>query len=407
MNMQWIDWTMFGGFTLFLIIMAMVTKRYTRSVADFLAAGRLGGRYLMLMSQGMAGTAAISMVAGFEALYLMGFSGQFWGMAEIPMSFVLTVSGWMIYRYRETKALTVGQLFEIRYSKNFRIFMGILAWLSGIINFGIFPAVVTRFFICLAGLPATFPVFGVAVSTQAVGMLIIILMAVFFAIAGGQITVMVTDFLQSVLYSIGAVVIIGYIFWKFDWGLICEMITNRPPGHSMVNPFDTLKIEGFNIKYHFILMFGSIYGVMSWQGGQAYNSSAKNANEYRMARLLGGLRGAGFGIFVIILALTAFFVMNSQDYLHISQDVNTSFLALVICHSFIGLSASAWAKYWSYYTYIFVGLLIVITVWFVPFGIRDLKRLFADLKAAKRNDLDDGMVVDHHSIDEEMAEHDE
>ena len=45
---------------------------------------------------------------------------------------ILTTSGWVIYRFRQTKSLTLAQFFEKRYSRNFRIFAGIIAFVTPI-----------------------------------------------------------------------------------------------------------------------------------------------------------------------------------------------------------------------------------------------------------------------------------
>ena len=60
-----------------------------------------------------------------------------------------------------------------------------------------------------------------------------------------------------------------------------------------------------------------------------------------------------------------------------------------------------WGKYW-YFTGILLplGIGVVTTVWFTIGGIRDLIRLFRSLNATRRNARDDGMVVDHHNLDE-------
>ena len=41
-----------------------------------------------------------------------------------PIILFVAISGWVIYRFRETRALTLAQFFEVRYSKKFRLFMG-------------------------------------------------------------------------------------------------------------------------------------------------------------------------------------------------------------------------------------------------------------------------------------------
>ena len=53
-NLTLLDFlVIFGGITFFLIC-AHQTKKHTKSVADFLAAIRCAGRYLIGISQGMA-----------------------------------------------------------------------------------------------------------------------------------------------------------------------------------------------------------------------------------------------------------------------------------------------------------------------------------------------------------------
>ena len=52
MNLHWIDWTNVFGATAFFVIVAYTTKQYVKSTADFLAANRCAGRYLLTMSDG-------------------------------------------------------------------------------------------------------------------------------------------------------------------------------------------------------------------------------------------------------------------------------------------------------------------------------------------------------------------
>lgn len=328
LTLTWVDWAIMGSTIAFITAVAISTKKYTRSVADFLAANRLGGRYLLTVSNEMAGVGAISFIMNFELHYTSGFANLWWKLIQYPIVMVLFMLGYAVYRYRESRVMTLGQLYEIRYSKKFRIFAGVLGWLAGIINFGIFPAVGTRFFISFCGLPESFMFFGIQVSMFVSIMIFLLSISLFFTFVGGQIAVMVTDFLQGTIANVGAIILIAFVLWKFDWGVIGDtIINNAVEGKSMVNPFDTTKIEGFSIWFFMMAMFISLIynpGQLSWQGSIGNNCSAKSAHEFRMAKILGLLRSNYTFMIAITLSIAAYVVMNNQGYSAIASEVNTT-----------------------------------------------------------------------------------
>ena len=154
MNMSLLDWSITVALVIFMTYAVFKTKKYTRSVADFLAANRCAGKYLLGVSEGAAGIAAISIIAISEAYYHAGFSIAWWAMLPYTVAIVAALTGWVVYRYRQTRALTLAQLLEMRYSKNFRIFAGMVMFVCGIINFAIFPGVGAKFFMYYCGLPS-------------------------------------------------------------------------------------------------------------------------------------------------------------------------------------------------------------------------------------------------------------
>ena len=119
---------------------------------------------------------------------------------------------WVVYRYRETRVFTLAQFFELRYSKPFRVFAGLLGFGAGIVNFGIFPAVGAKFFIFFCGFPETFMLMGIEISSFVVIMLILLLVSLFFTFIGGQIAVIVTDFLQGVFCNVMFIIILILLF---------------------------------------------------------------------------------------------------------------------------------------------------------------------------------------------------
>jgi len=278
-----------------------------RSVSDFLAAGRTGGRYLISLSQGTASLGAITIVGMLEMNYIAGFNMRWWEMAMAVVVVGISVSGWVLYRFRQTRALTMAQFFEIRYSRNFRIFAGTLAFLSGIINFGIFPAVSARFFIYFCGLPKTIDVLGLHVSTFALVMIVILWIPLYFVFSGGQIAVMITDFLQGIFVNVVFIVIVIVLMLKVDWAQIFQALSQAPADASLVNPFKTGSTKDYNFWYFFIGMIGVIYGKLSWQGTQAYNASAKSAHEAKMGDVLANWRGIPqWGLFLVFVPIVAY-----------------------------------------------------------------------------------------------------
>jgi SSS family solute:Na+ symporter len=321
MNLHWIDWSIVVVMLAVVVGSALATRRYTRSVSDFLAANRSAGRYLLCVAGGASSLGAISIVALFEMYYAAGFTALWWSMMMFPVSLLIALSGWVTYRYRETRAMTLAQFFEERYSRKFRIFAGILAWLSGIINFGIFPAVAARFFIYFCGFPQTVPYLHI--STYALTMIVLISMGLFFVFLGGQVTLMITDFIQGVFTNIVFLVLLGVIFWMFDWsGIIHALKVSAPANQSMINPFHGSGIKGFNFFFFIIGAVGAFYSARAWQGSQAYNCSAKSAHEAKMASILGEWRGLVLTMVIMLLPIGAFVVMHGHAYPEAAGKVN-------------------------------------------------------------------------------------
>jgi SSS family solute:Na+ symporter len=328
MNLAPLDWGIILVMLAVMAIPVIASRRLTRSVADFLAAGRTAGRYLLSISGGIAGFGAITIVGLLEMNYLAGFSMSWWGLTTGVVVLIVTVSGWVIYRFRQTRSLTIPEFFERRYSRNFRIFAGLIAFISGIVNFGIFPAVGARFFMYYCGLPHSFIVLGMDVSTFPCVMIILLGIALFFVLSGGQVAVIIADFIQGIFVNIIFVVTVIYLSFVVDWNQITEALIMAPENASLVNPFKTSHVEDFNFWYFLIGMFGIFYGAMSWQGTQAYNVSAKSAHEAKMGAVLGNWRGFPQGLFLLIVPIIAYTVLHHPDFSELTRSVDDTLLGL-------------------------------------------------------------------------------
>ncbi len=299
------------------------TQRYVKGVADFLTAGRVAGRYVVAVANGEASMGLISVVAMFEMYYTCGFGVSFWNRITGPLGLIFALTGFCIYRFRETRAMTMGQFLEMRYSKSFRIFAAILQSISGVINYAIFPAVGARFLIYFLNLPTHINICGWMFPTVALCMIFFLGIAVTIVMFGGQVTIMVTDCIQGILSYPMYVIVVGFILYKFSWSHeMAPALLDTDPGKSFLNPYDVKELSNFNLFYVFVGVFSSIFNRMSWSGTQGYNAAAATPHEQKMGGLLGSWR-SGFSVMMYtLLAIAAFTYMNQAHFK--KQAVNVS-----------------------------------------------------------------------------------
>ncbi len=325
MFMHWVDWIILFAFIAFISFAAYYTKRFTRIVLDFLSAHRVAGKYLLGIGDDMASFGAITMVAMFEVYYKAGFTAIWWQNMILPVTVILAMTGFIQYRYRETKAMTMGQFFEMRYSKKFRTFAGLLAFLAGIINFAIFPSVGARFFQYFMGLPTNMNISFGSLEIDVVYLILLFLLiaiSLAFTLVGGQIAVMVTDFIQGTFLNIVFVVIGFYILFTFGWDQISTALLSAPEHASLINPMDAGDVDNFNISFFLIMAFGFMYNFMAWQGGQGYYGAARSPHEARMGRVVSKLRATTQNFPLILLALAAFTLLHNVDFSAQAAKVN-------------------------------------------------------------------------------------
>ncbi|MBP5542615.1 MAG: hypothetical protein ILM98_00955 [Kiritimatiellae bacterium] len=325
--MNWFDWILFAIPIAIVIAAAVKAQRYVHGVADFLSAGRIARRYVLCVAEGESGFGLVTLVGSLEAYYNSGFAYSFWNSILMPIGMVLGLVGFATYRFRETRAMTLGQFFEMRYNRSFRMTASGIQLLSGFLNYAIFPAVSARFLMYFMRLPVSFSVFGFQVSTFAATMALALALACFIACAGGQITIMVTDCIQGILnYPIYLLVAI-YLLCRFSWwGDLQPAVSARPEGVSFLNPFDTVDLRDFNLFYVLSGVLGLFLSRLLW-GGRGYNSAARNAHESKMAGVLGTWRSGFSSMMFLLVAVVAYSWNNSPKFARESHETRAQLAA--------------------------------------------------------------------------------
>ena len=329
--MFWLDWILVIVPLLLVVFIGCKSQKYVKGVSDFLAASRCAGRYVVAVAGGEAAMGLISVIAIVEREYHCGFAFSFWSRLNTPMTMLFGLTGYCVYRFRETRAFTMGQFLEMRYNRPLRVFAAILQSISGVVNYALFPAVSARFLIYFLGLPPYFKFLGMNMDSAALLMVAFLGLALAIVMLGGQVTIMVTDCVQGILSYPMYVVIVGYIIYRFSWSeTMAPTLLNRVPGESFMNPYDIQNLRDFNLAFVLIGMCSSILNRISWSSAVGYNAAARNAHEQKIGGLLGTWRSGLSTMMFTLLAISAITYMNHKNYAKEALDVRTQLAQTVI-----------------------------------------------------------------------------
>ena len=241
----------------------------------------------------------------------------------MPITLVISLTGFVTYRLRETKAMSMGQFLEMRYSRSFRMFCAVLRTSVEMLSNMIVPAISARFFIYLLGIPHYIDIFGFKVQSLALVIAAVLILAAFIILAGGQLALLITDTLQGLMTYPIIFTFTLFIMLRFSWwDEIVPVMADRIPGESFINPYDIQSLRDFNLFAVIVSIFISIINRGNWFGG-GYSSSARTAHEQKMAGILGSWRHGFYPLFYLLLAVVILTIMNHVNYAPKAKTIRT------------------------------------------------------------------------------------
>ena len=298
---------------LFVCAVALRCRRYVRSVADFLVAGRCAGRYVMQSGSIMGPLSVMTLVAQAEIQTQVGYGVKFWEEILVPLGVVMGLFGWISYRFRETRAMSAGQFLEMRYSRSLRRFASVLRGVAEMLSVCIGPAVAARFFIYLLGLPHRFAVLGRTVETFPVLLAVLIAVALAIIFAGGRISLLVTDAVQALLSLPLVILLCGFVLWRFSWtDQIAPIMADHAAGESFLDPFDVSSVRDFNLFILFVLVFQRFFGGF-WIGNN-YGTVARSPHEGKMSGIISNFSASVLWMLPVFCVLMVIGTMNHADF---------------------------------------------------------------------------------------------
>jgi SSS family solute:Na+ symporter len=152
------------------------------------------------------------------------------------------------------------------------------------------------------------------VPTFALVMAVLLSSSLAFTLMGGQLTAMVVDCVEGMLSLVMYLIVAVALLCLFNWSRVSEALTSAPAHESLINPFDSSRVQDFNLWFVLIGIAASVYARNAWQGNQGFNCSAASPHEQKMGGVLGAWRNFARLVMITLLAISAYTYLNHPAY---------------------------------------------------------------------------------------------
>jgi len=199
-NFTNLDWIIVVLYLVGTAAFGMYVNRHVHNATDYLVGGRQAGTALSIASFIGTGLGLVTLMYASMDGFNKGFAYLFVPLVALVVTSALGATGFVITRLRELKLVTIPEYFQVRYSRRVRILAGTICVLAGVLNMGLFPKMGATFITYATGLAVEEES---AETTVNVITSLLIVMVLAYTVLGGMVAVLVTDYVQFVILSVG------------------------------------------------------------------------------------------------------------------------------------------------------------------------------------------------------------
>ena len=252
------DWGIVAVYLLLSVAVAFFVKRYASNMTNFVGAGRAVGPWLGIATLTGTEMGLITVMYSAQKGFTGGFAAFHIGVIAGVVAFIIGVTGFIIVRLREHKVLTIPEFYEKRFGRRTRILGGVMLAFGGLLNMGLFLKVGAMFIVGITGMNPD----GNTLKLVMVGLLVLVLV---YTVIGGMISVIITDYIQFVILSIG-ILAAGWlaIFGEngVGWNNLFDTVQIQFEKDSGFNPLS--EDSAFGVEYVVWMGFLGIVNCALW-----------------------------------------------------------------------------------------------------------------------------------------------
>ncbi len=341
MNITLVDVGIVTIYLLVIFFSGILVKKYISGIGDFLVADRNMGFHLGLLSMMCTEIGTITYIYYAELGYKAGLASLIIAFPPMIVYFVLGKTGYIIKPLLDMKIMTIPEFFSIKFSKGVRFYVGILMAVGGILNFGVFPGVEAKFFNTVTGIPESYVLLT---------MVVLLTLVLIYTVAGGMVSIILTNYLQYALLSFGMIFTTVYGVYIIGWGKIVNAVVSGL-GEKGINPFFPTMLKGeFGIGFLIWQLLEWTAILVAWQAISTRLFSSKDSKTGMKIYTWSGLMFLSRAVLPIFWGIMAFaYFTEPVDGLNalpllIKSIIPSGILGLI----FAGLLAASMSTYASY-----------------------------------------------------------
>jgi SSS family solute:Na+ symporter len=268
-NFNWLlDGSIVGVYLLVTMIAGLMVRKYVGNVEDFLVAGREMDVYLGIASLAATEFGIVTCMYTAQNGYEKGFAGATPGILMAVAMAGVGLTGFVIKPLRDSGVITIPELLEQRFGGRIRWAAGVVIVLGGLLNMGVFLRTGGQFLVLVAGLNVRY---------LEIMMTVLLIGVAVYTILGGMLSVLVTDFLQFVVMSIGLILVTILILMNVGWEKLVATVETQY-GAGGFNPFVNSTMGWQYVLFNLML---NVASVLTWQTIIARVLAAKDARTGR------------------------------------------------------------------------------------------------------------------------------
>ncbi|MBM3890231.1 MAG: sodium:solute symporter family protein, partial [Verrucomicrobia bacterium] len=268
----WIDGSIVGLYLVVTMVAGIMVRKYVGKVEHFLVAGREVNVFLGIASLAATEFGVVTCMYTAENGYKYGFAGATPGILMALAMVFVGVTGFCIKPLRDAGVMTIPELFEQRFGARIRWAAGVVIVLGGLLNMGVFLRITGEFLVLVAGFDLKDLERNILLM-----MIFLLVLGTIYTAAGGMLSVLVTDFLQFIVMSLGLIAVTVLILTTIGWDRLATTVTERCSAGGY-NPFLN---PGMGWQYVLFNALECLAGALTWQTMISRLLAAKDAKTGR------------------------------------------------------------------------------------------------------------------------------